>query len=569
MKHFKNIIGKAVVPVSLFVWALIVLSLPNICLSFTEDLSWAACIANVLLPVSLYAFALTLFRRPGLMVWYLFPLVFLSAFQMVLLYLYGHSVIAVDMFLNLVTTNVNEASELLDNLLPGIILVILVYVPMLIWAAFSAWKRQKLDLRTIVMLRKTALGALLVGFLPLPFTGNGYTPLNDLYPFNVFNNIFLAAQRIHATEHYADTSRGFSFKAGSTHHPGQREIYLLVIGETARAANFQIYGYPRPTTPRLSSMHNLFAFRKALTQSNTTHKSVPMLLSDISASNYDSIYHRKGIITAFKEAGFHTVFLSNQLPNHSFIDFFGEEADEWRFIKDTQGKEQRQPQTAGKDIHDGNLLPLLDEVLRHKRTKQLIVLHTYGSHFEYQKRYPQPMAYFQPDDAAEAQAANRTSLLNAYDNSLRYTDWLLAGIMQRIEATGAASALLYTSDHGENIFDDNRHIFLHASPVPSYFELHVPFLIWLSSRYTAIFPEKASILSNHINKEVSTSLSTFHTLLDMAGVSTPYLHVSHSVASRHYLPTSWLYLNDHNKAVPLGQIVKDKEDWQYFKEADM
>ena len=77
----------------------------------------------------------------------------------------------------------------------------------------------------------------------------------------------------------------------------------------------------------------LVAFSNVMSQSNTTHKSVPMLLSAASATDYDRIYREKGIIEAFKEAGFHTTFISNQLPNHSFIDFLGEQADQWLFLR--------------------------------------------------------------------------------------------------------------------------------------------------------------------------------------------------------------------------------------------
>lgn len=88
----------------------------------------------------------------------------------------------------------------------------------------------------------------------------------------------------------------------------------MVVGETSRALNWQLYGYERETNPLLVQQSGLVAFPKVLTESNTTHKSVPMLLSDVTACSYDSIYHRKGIITAFKEAGFRTAFsLTNVL----------------------------------------------------------------------------------------------------------------------------------------------------------------------------------------------------------------------------------------------------------------
>ncbi len=111
------------------------------------------------------------------------------------------------------------------------------------------------------------------------------------------------------------------------------EVYVMVVGETARAHNFSLYGYPRNTNPLLSKTQGIMAFPDATTQSNTTHKSVPMLLSAARQRISHGSFNEKGILAAFREAGFHTVFISNQLPNHSFIDFLGEQADEHYFLK--------------------------------------------------------------------------------------------------------------------------------------------------------------------------------------------------------------------------------------------
>ena len=566
MKLFKRIFRRAAAPQTVFVMALLVLALPNLCLAVTEPVPFVYRLVNILLPVSLYAAALTFRQRPGLVLWVLFPLVFLSAFQFVLIYLYGHSVIAVDMFLNLLTTNPGEAGELLDNLLPGLAFIFAVYVPTLLLGALSIRRSRPLPHRWTRVTRLAASAGAAAGLLLLVFaTGKAYRAANDLYPVNVFQNIRLAVLRTRATARYAETSRHFTFHARPTHPADEREVYVLVIGETARAPQFRLYGYHRNTTPRLSAMRGLFAFDKALTQSNTTHKSVPMLLSAVSAADYDSIYTRKGIITAFREAGFHTVFLSNQLPNHSFIDFFGEEADEWKFVKEpTAGSHS----TAG-DGYDADLLAPVDEVLRRKRRKQLIVLHTYGSHFEYRKRYPRSMARFLPDNADEAEASNRASLVNGYDNTIRYTDRLIALLIDRLAAQDAASALLYTSDHGENIFDDSRHLFLHASPVPSYYELHVPLLVWLSPRYRALNPAAARALSANARRPVATSVSVFHTFVHLAGIRTPRLLPTLSVAHCAYRPAPALYLDDHNEARPLQQMVRSRQDRLLFRRAGM
>ena len=117
-------------------------------------------------------------------------------------------------------------------------------------------------------------------------------------------NIYLAGERTYQTNHYAETSKGFSFKAKKETAYDGREIYVMVVGETARACEFSIYGYNRPTTPLMQRERGLVAFSNVMSQSNTTHKSVPMLLSAASATDYDRIYREKGIIEAFKEAGF-------------------------------------------------------------------------------------------------------------------------------------------------------------------------------------------------------------------------------------------------------------------------
>ncbi len=561
MKPFKQFCHWCLHPHHLFLITLIVLLLPNVALCFTERMSILAALANVLLPGGAYWLLLTLSRKPGRMVWGLFFFIFLAAFQLVLLYLFGRSIIAVDMFLNLVTTNPGEAMELLDNMTPAIVGVVVVYVPVLTLGVMSILGKEEASSAFLVRQRKVGgivLGAGVLALAGCYLSDKDYRAELQLYPANVVYNMVLAGERTYQTEHYAETSRGFSFKAHATHPRNWREVYVLVIGETARSCEMGLYGYGRTVLPQLQHEDGLVAFTNVLSQSNTTHKSVPMLLSAASATDYDRIYKEKGLIEAFREAGFHTTFLSNQLPNHSFIDFFGEEADEWLFVKETSAE--------GKNTPDGALLPLVDKVLERKRAKELIVLHTYGSHFNYRDRYPRAAARFRPDDASEAKASNRGQLVNAYDNSILYTENFLCGLIQRINQPGVASAMLYTSDHGENIFDDARGLFLHASPIPSYYELHVPFLVWLSDTYQAACPSVLPTLRANRKEPVASNASTFHTMLSLAGIATPYRADTLSVASDrlHSAPRS--YLNDHNQAVSLERAGLGVEDFLLLRQ---
>ena len=131
-------------------------------------------------------------------------------------------------------------------------------------------------------------------------TDDRYEPKSELYPANVCYNIALAFQRTAQTRNYHKTSKDFTFHARSTHQADEREVYVMVVGETSRACNWALYGYERETNPGLSGIGGLTAFSHVLTESNTTHKSVPMLLSPVSASSFDSIYYQKGIITALQ-----------------------------------------------------------------------------------------------------------------------------------------------------------------------------------------------------------------------------------------------------------------------------
>lgn len=546
----------------LFYLFLFILIVPNIILSFTEPLPFMAKVCNVLLPFGCYYLLMTLSRNCGRMLWILFLFLFFGAFQIVLLYLFGQSIIAVDMFLNLVTTNSSEAMELLDNLTPAIVTVVILYVPALVLGTISIVRKRNLSAAFIRRERKRAFVVFGISLLSLAgayWQDSGYELKSDLYPLNVCYNVGLAFQRTALTQNYHQTSKDFTFHAKSMHPEEEREIYIMVIGETSRALNWQLYGYERETTPLLSRQTGLVAFPKVLTESNTTHKSVPMLMSNVTACSYDSIYYQKGVITAFKEAGFRTAFFSNQRRNHSFIDFFGMEADTYDFIKEDSLSSTYNPS-------DDELLKLVEQELSKGAKKQFIVLHTYGSHFNYRERYPSGDAFFTPDFPVDAEKKYRDNLINAYDNSIRYTDGFLSRLIGMLENRATDAALIYTSDHGEDIFDDSRHLFLHASPVPSYYQLHVPFLVWMSASYREAYPEQWKAVMDNQEKNVSSSSSFYPTMLDLGGIETPYLDNSQSVATSLYQMKSRVYLNDHNEARPLDDLGMKKQDFRMLEE---
>lgn len=562
MKHSDHTAGRF--PAILLFWTIAVCLIPNVLLSVSEGYGFFAAAANILLPGGVYAMLAASTRRTGRSALWMFVLMFFAAFQIVLLSLFGRSVIAVDMLLNVLTTNATEVGELLGNMLPVIALVVALYLPPLAAAVWCECRRGAIGLP--LQRRTLAAGGVcaVAGLMCLGgayMTPGRYSALNDLYPVNVGYNIYLAFDRTVRTERYHATSAGFTHHAVSTRPADEPEIYVAVVGETSRAPQWSIFGYNRPTSAALDSVAGLYGYAQTISESNTTHKSVPMLLSSLNASSFaDSIYLHKGIISAFREAGFRTMFISNQARNHSFIDFFGEEADSVMFIN--EGRE-------GLPHHyDHEMLPMLDSLISHTAApKQLYVLHCYGSHFSYPDRYPAASAQFRPDSPVEVTGRNNERLINAYDNTIVYTSQMLADLAALLDRRGGRSAFIYTSDHGEDIFDDERGLFLHASPVPSYHQLHVPMLVWLSADFRAEHPGLAAAAAANRAKRVSSSDAYFHTLMQIAGLNSPYVRPDASLVSPTYAPKPPLYLDDHNESLGLESCGLQPIDFEQFRKA--
>lgn len=537
---------------ALAVWTAVVCAIPNVALAITEPLAPCRRLACALLAPALWWLLLSLWARVGRTVLWLFPVMFLAAFQIVLLSLYGRSVIAVDMFLNLVTTNATEVGELLGNMLGAIALVCVLFLPPLVAAVVAVRKRWRLSAAWMRRSRRGALCGLALGLAAFAggFAEPGpYRPLIDLYPANAVYNAVLAGRRSALTDELARASEAYRTCGSLTADSVAPRTVVLVIGETSRADRWELNGYSRPTSGPLASDTSYISLHRALSESNTTHKSVPLLLTHLDATTFaDSIYYVKSLVAAFGDAGYRTAFFSNQRYNSSFIDRFAFEADTTLFIKEADGA----------DHTDADLLPLVAAELRRPEPLKLIVLHTYGSHFSYADRYPQSDALFVPDRPLSAKASNKERLDNAYDNSIRATALLLDSLGRML--AGAPAAMFYTSDHGEDIFDDARGLFLHASPCPSAYQIHVPLVLWMSPDYAAANPAMAAAARKLTDVRVSSSRAFYHTALQLGSVLTPAFDPSESLVSGAYEQRPPLYLNDHNQPVSLPEAGLQQPD---------
>lgn len=558
MRYFTKLIHWISLQEHLFFLFAFLFVIPNGVLFFTEPLPVTIGLASLILPFAFWLGILLLARKPGIIVWCLLPKVILDGGQLVLLYLFGESVIAVDMFLNLTSSTASEASELLGNIFLVIICVFFFYtVPTLGLAFRSIRIKDKLSASFRKKWARRALGLFVAGVLLCllaPLQDYKFSLKDNIYPANALYNLYFAINKAERNSNYHTTSANFTFHATKAEHPeGKREIYVLVVGETSRAMEWSLYGYERETTPRMEKLDGLVHFTDVVTQSNNTHKSVPIILSAASAENYGILYDEKSIVTAFKEAGFHTVVIANQNLTTSMIGSFYDEAD--TFIDMSQFKTGSYLAS----LHDGATLPYLQKELDKTTDNLFIVLHTYGSHFNYHERYPKEFKFYTPDKVEGIRASYKTQMRNAYDNSIHYTDYVLGEVADILAKTNACASMLYLSDHGEDIFDDSRERYLHASPIPTYYQLHIPYIIWFSESYRGTFPEKYQEALAHQALPVSTN-SVFHTMLDIAGVQTPIADSTLAVSNSAFTVRDRMYLGDHDDPIPFWKIgLKDAD----------
>ncbi len=548
-------------PKLLFWFYILVNMVPSLYFFFTEPLNLAGKLVIIFFAFGLYVSGFSLFKNPGKWQVFFFPVLFLHAFQIVLFYLFGRDVIAANMFLNVVTTNSSEVNELLGALLPSIFLVVFLYLPPTVLGVLQ-WRNKNI-LAKSYRSRTLKLGlislslALIFSLFSKDQNTGKFAYHKDIYPINLFYNLGFATQKFYKIRNYPETAKDFTFKASreknSTTH---RKIIVMVVGETSRPDNWELFGYERNNNPKLKKEENLILYKDALTQSNVTHESVPIILSGVGAENFKDLYHQKGIFQAFKEAGFTTISLSNQAENSSFIEHIYKQADIYKNLKAMDSRTGFAPNPP-----DEELTFLMEEMIEQQQGDLFILLHSYGSHFNYMDRYPKEFKKFQPDKVTNVSKKQKQEMVNAYDNSILYTDYFLAKTIKVLKQTEASSFLFFSSDHGEDIFDDKRGKFLHASPTPTYYQLRIAALSWFSEKYQAEHPEKIQSALKNKDKPTSTNM-VFHTLLDAANISTPYFKKELSLINEDFKIDKRLFLTDHEEAIPYLQLNLRKVDLQ-------
>jgi glucan phosphoethanolaminetransferase (alkaline phosphatase superfamily) len=345
-------------------------------------------------------------------------------------------------------------------------------------------------------------------------------------PFGIVSQSIVTRKLYQDALREGDLAKSFHFGATRAEAPKGPELYVLVVGESSRPHNWGLYGYGRDTNPELSRTDNLVVFRDVVTQAAVTRMSVPLILTRGSIEDEQRSLREKSIVSVFHEAGFATHWLSTQQrdPFTGAINRYPKEADSARFF------ERR---------HDGVLVGALEELLAERgarEKKMFVVLHTLGSHFTLTSRYPRSYAVF-PDGLESSFLpdgnsgwTDRQHLVNAYDNTIVYTDHVLAELISVLQKRPGLKGLFYVSDHGDNLRDDARDLFGHYHN--NEYDLPIPMLFWYSHEYAQKYPRKLAAARANASRPLNTR-AVFYSLTDLAGIGLDDANVSKlSVFSR-------------------------------------
>ena len=390
-------------------------------------------------------------------------------------------------------SNVNEATDYLrENALWPIALGIFTLI---FW--FFLYKKVKLE-SPLISSKKIRYGMLFLIVIPLFHTFKGRHNIigefnhhfTESYPFNAIFSYGAAQEDLKRFKQKKDFENINELKV---FHPGpDDQTVVVVIGESSRKDRLQLFGSPVPNNAELSKIsHEIFLFDNLITLHPHTVASLPVIFSKQTGIN-DNFKLNYSFLDVFKTAGYKTFWISNQASlfgKTNMIGRFSESAD-FRFFFHLHS-------SSSPTKHDGAILDLFKEKMSDKSSKKLFVLHLQGSHYSFDKRYPSHFKRF--DDK--------------YDNTLLYTDYILAEVVKTLKEEERKSLMFYVADHGlllnecgkKHSHFDNKESF------------EVPAILWTSNEWKLINSEKLEILRNNQNKPLTTQV-VFDSLLGLSGI---------------------------------------------------
>jgi heptose-I-phosphate ethanolaminephosphotransferase len=355
----------------------------------------------------------------------------------------------------LLETSSEELKEFSSSYFRAPILLVLIFMSLLFVWLKKIRIREKPQ-KTIIITSSVAFSIILI----LKFTG--------LIEYNAYHNI------VRGTYGYYQLQNGFNLATDIVDDDIQiksnNEILVIVLGESTTRGHMQLYNYHRETTPKLSTFKDsLLVYNDVISTDVLTLKAVPKMFTSLSNSN--NITPNINIIDVFNKAGFKTFWLSNQRPISYHDNAISKIAASSNYFKFFSHKKEKHT-----TVLDDVILPEYNNILK-EEGKKVIVIRLIGTHFDYNKRYPISFEKFITKNATEAER-----IINHYDNAVLYNDYIVFSILESLKKLNKKSALVYLSDHGENVYDNGEFFGrTEGNMTKSMFE--IPFLVWTSTEF--------------------------------------------------------------------------------------
>ncbi|WP_213991195.1 phosphoethanolamine transferase EptA [Sodalis sp. dw_96] len=297
----------------------------------------------------------------------------------------------------------------------------------------------------------------------------------------------------------------------------KKNLLIVVVGETSRGQNFSLGGYDKLTNPRLAQ-DNVIYFPNTSSCGTATAVSVPCMFSNMTRAHFngDSAAHQDNVLDILQRAHVNVLWRENDGGCKYVCNrVTTEDLSKWKDL----------PQFCSNGVClDEALLHNLDAYIDEQNNDTVIVLHTMGSHGPtYYQRYTAAQATFSPTcDTNEIQKCSNQALVNTYDNTIVYIDYMLDKSIKLLQAHQDKfnTALVYLSDHGESLGEDG--LFLHGMPyaVAPVQQTHIPMLLWMSPSFMQAQGIQDDCLRNRAKQQAYSQDNLFSTLLGLMNVGT-------------------------------------------------
>jgi len=422
-------------------------------------------------------------------------------------------------------TNIKEASDYISDYFNfKSIVLILVIIGISIFSIYNLKQFKKNSVERSKLITVAFL------FLILSLVSQDY---KNTLPFNFIRNFYKYKSELKEFKSQIEIRKQNNYINLNPIHciDTTSNTIILVIGESASKYHQGLYGYVRQTNPLLSKIKDeLYIYTDVIAPHSHTNPVLSKVLSFANHESMQSLYQNRSLIEYMNDAGYYTCWLSNQQFAHKYTSISTSIAIQSDFYVFTHSNVNKKKQS-----YDGKLLKPLKQVLKNKSKKKFIVLHLMGSHSDKQDRFPKEFKQFQ--DTTNLPNKSYISswdkyLINSHDNSVLYTDWLLNECIELLRNQAPNSALLYFSDHGEEMFE-YRNFFGHGEGNSSIYMFDIPFILWLSDGYKIHHAEMTSDLANQLNRKYQTD-DLIHSIIDLSTCYSDDFDASRSIFNSEF-----------------------------------